>query len=662
MSSEVGRADTSASTSVPGGSVEDAQEAVQGTGQTEPQPESEELLEREEKQSIWVGLGACATSLVVHVVILILLALIAVPGAGIQVVTTIAEVFDEPEIEETPVVELEENLEPATEITEASLSMSPDASSALSKSANPAGGQAAVASEVFQAEAPTKISMSNPVLARPTTRKMMESVPEGTLGDPRAVVGDYQEALDRITKELMWMLDKSPVLVIWCFDQSESMKDDQAEIRKRIDRIYQELGLLETAQGDRLKTAITSFGKGFMVHTSKPTSDLEKIRAAIDAVPIDPSGVEKTCEAVGRSISQFRRMARGRQMALILVSDESGDRQNNLQYLEAAIMEAKSARCRVFTLGREANFGYPVVYFRWRHPETKRIHWIPVDRGPESAFVEQLQTNGITRRWDSLSSGFGPYEQTRLCRETGGIFFMLPTVEEKLVGANKRTYRHDAMYAYNPDWRARKTVVEDRANHPLRVLLWQIVHDLDPRNKQAQRSIELATRFPIEPAKFSERALKQIPRAKKFFDYLVWAEDLLKKNRNLYDDEVSPRWRANYDLTLAQVVAYRARLLEYAAAMQALAQSPPKHPKIKGTTQLFDYWLGAQRKLRVPADSQPLIDRGNELFKAVIEKHPATPWAARAEIELRRAYGVTVTPKYWPIVPKVAKPKPIPKF
>ena len=629
---------------------------------SEVEPPVEELLEREERQSVWVGLGACATSLVVHVVILVLLALIAVPGAGVEIVTTIAEVFEDTKIEEVPVVELEENLEPATEITEASVSMSPDASSALSKSANPAGGQAAVASEVFQAEAPTKINMSNPVLARPATSKMMESVPEGTLGDPRAVVGDYQEALDRITREIMWMLDKGPVLVVWCFDQSESMKDDQVEIRKRIDRIYQELGLLETAQGDQLVTAVTSFGKGFMVHTSKPTSDLEKIRNAIDAVPIDPSGMEKTCEAVGRSISQFRRVAGKRQMALILVSDESGDRANNLQYLEAAIMEAKSARCRVFALGREANFGYPYAHFRWSHPQTKQVHWIRVDRGPESAFVEQLQTNGLHRRWDTLSSGFGPYEQTRLCRESGGIFFMLPTVEEKLVGAHKRTYRHDAMYAYNPDWRARKEVVADRANHPLRTLLWQIVHDLDPFNKKAQRAIELRSSFPIEPDAFSEQALKQIPRAKTFFDYLVWAEDLLTKNRNLYDDEVSPRWRANYDLMLAQTVAYRARLLEYAAAMQALAAKPPNAPKIKGKTKMYAYWIHEQKALRVASDIQPLVDRSRELFEAVIEKHPATPWAARAEIELKRPFGIGVHPRYWPIVPAVSNPSPVPKF
>ena len=57
-------------------------------------------------------------------------------------------------------------------------------------------------------------------------------------------------------------------------------------------------------------------------------------------------------------------------MALVLVTDESGDRDNNARYLEAAIAEAKAAKCRVYALGREAVFGYPYAYMRWKHPAT----------------------------------------------------------------------------------------------------------------------------------------------------------------------------------------------------------------------------------------------------------------------------------------------------
>ena len=39
--------------------------------------------------------------------------------------------------------------------------------------------------------------------------------------------------------------------MIWNFDQSESMKNDQKEIRERIEHVYKELGLLKRGQDDR---------------------------------------------------------------------------------------------------------------------------------------------------------------------------------------------------------------------------------------------------------------------------------------------------------------------------------------------------------------------------------------------------------------------------
>src|SRR5262249_52813608 len=42
-------------------------------------------------------------------------------------------------------------------------------------------------------------------------------VPQGTLGEPQAVVGGYNDAMDRITREILLLLSKGEVLVIWCF-------------------------------------------------------------------------------------------------------------------------------------------------------------------------------------------------------------------------------------------------------------------------------------------------------------------------------------------------------------------------------------------------------------------------------------------------------------
>ena len=53
------------------------------------------------------------------------------------------------------------------------------------------------------------------------------------------------------------------------FDQSVSMRNDQKEIRERINKVYAELGLADAAAGDHLLTAIASYGSGYLTHTRK---------------------------------------------------------------------------------------------------------------------------------------------------------------------------------------------------------------------------------------------------------------------------------------------------------------------------------------------------------------------------------------------------------
>ncbi len=81
----------------------------------------------------------------------------------------------------------------------------------------------------------------------------------------------------------------------------------------------------------------------------------------------DETGEEKMCTAVGTTIQHFRNYATSgqRQMMFVLVSDESGDMQDNLDHVEAAIAKAKSARCICYALGRESVFSYPYACMRW---------------------------------------------------------------------------------------------------------------------------------------------------------------------------------------------------------------------------------------------------------------------------------------------------------
>ena len=354
-------------------------------------------------------------------------------------------------------------------------------------------------------------------------------------------------------------------------------------------------------------------------------------------------------QAVSLAIARHREYARssGRQVVLILVTDESGEKEDNWQYLEQAVAEAKAARCKIYVLGRESVFGYPFVYMRWEHPQTRRIHWIPVSRGPETAFVEQLQVDGFRRRHDAFPSGFGPYEQCRLARETGGIFFMLPSLESALVRGEKRRYELEIMRPYRPDMRARVEALDDRKRYPLRAVIWQCIYELNPyEGPEIARQVEMRVHFSPIYEQFVRQARIEQGKARNYLIYLARVQKILEDGARFRADEADPRWQANYDLIYAQLVAYQARIWEYGAALDAFISQPKVAPLTKPPDRHLVHWNVGVRKQTRTEESKPYIDKATELFHTVVENHPGTPWAARAQGELKRGFGVDFHPEY----------------
>ena len=609
--------------------------------------------------------GAFVFSTVFHLVGLLVLGLCTF-HVGIQeeIISLLSPSIDE-QPDELPIeVELEQDLQPVTEVTQAVFDSA--LAAAQSGSATGSASEPQLDQQLLEEFNSPRVKVQPPSLGLPSMTRAFESLPEGILGDPRMVVDNYQQAMDQITQEILWMLERGNVLVVWCFDQSQSMKDDQREIRDRINKVYAELGLVDQASGSHLLTAVTSFGAGFQIHTAadnkpKPTSNRAEIRDAIDLVPVDPSGTENMCGAVRQAVAFHRAVARRRQMILILVSDESGNRANNVALLENAISEARAARCRVYTMGREAVFGYPWAHIRYQHPQTKRTHWLRVDRGPETAFIEQLQTNGFHRRHDAFSSGFGPYDQARLSRETGGIFFLLPSIEADLVGgkAGKRRYKLDSMRPYRPDLRARLSVVSDRNKYPLRSLIWKVVNDLDPTQA---RQVNMRVDFPLTAAQFLPAARAAQTKAATYINYLGTVQKMLESGKLLREQESEPRWQANYDLILAQVVAYQARMYEYGVALEQFIKAPKSAPLTRPPNlRLVDWNITTNNNVRTDT-SKPYIKRSKELFNQIIKEHAGTPWAERAREELTRGFGVDLVPDYDPPYIQVSNPQPLPKL
>lgn len=514
-------------------------------------------------------------------------------------------------------------------------------------------------------------------------------------GEVGAIVQGYGEALDRLTKELIRMMRSEKLLVVWLFDESESMKDDQEELRLRIGRVYKELQLVEkddrtigrTAKLDDVMIGtVLSFGSKVREIMPRPSGDPRVLRTAIERIPVDPSGDEKLCAALMEAIPKYRLMAdrSDRKLVFVIISDESGD---DGELIEDTVQMAKSARASIYVLGRESVFGSLYAHVTWKQPVTGRTYYLPIRRGPETPFAEQLQYDGYRRRRDSQMSGFGPYEQVRLCRDTGGIFFQLPGEQENLNDLDTRKNDALAMREYLPSLQPRREYVADVEASPFRRAIREVIVILNPYNKDAQQFLELpdpgrnGEQFTTKPGQYLPKVKKRIEQILQIAALLGRAQASLDRVRDLRPREPSLRWRANFDLMDAQLAWYRLRLFEYALGLDQFVKTElPKRLQAKPDQTHWRIRESSDGKLIMPdavqakmlgvsaEDLQAAHDRAVAGLQQVIDDHPGSPWARRAEWELKRRFGLSInTWKYTPSPPRPnrgprPKPPPVPKL
>jgi hypothetical protein len=490
---------------------------------------------------------------------------------------------------------------------------------------------------------------------RPGT--MILNLPEGAPGDAQAPTRNMAEAMDRITREIILMLENGKVHITWLFDESESMKEEQKDIRDKIERVYKELGLIGALdKKDYLTSAVASFGKELHIHTQTPTPRLDTFRYDMDKIKVDETGKENLCYSINQTINYYRTFCQRtqRQMAMIVLTDESGEKDDSVKWLETALQSARDARCRIYFLGREAVFGYLYAYMNWKDPKTEINYWLQIDRGPETPYAEQLQTEGFWHRHDAHSSGFGPFEQSRLARETGGIFFILPSPEVNIVAGQDFKYSLERMRPYMPNLESREQYVRERERSKMQQVLWKVINDLNPWDDATGKIINLRHAYAIDPAEFAKQAQVEMGKMEKYVKYLHRAEEELDAALPLRKREVYSRWQANFDLIHAQVLAYKIRVYQYGAYLHWFISNPNERPKPalrppQNNPNLVTYWYINYRPQTIATDKYPRtkmeedIKKATAMFQKIMKDYEGTPWAKRAEWELSRNFGVHVT-------------------
>ena len=477
-------------------------------------------------------------------------------------------------------------------------------------------------------------------------------------GDPTAVTEGYGAALGRITQELLRMLREEKLLVVWLFDESESMKDDQKEIREQFHKVYEELGIATErdsklrADKETLLTVVDSFGESLHAITPKPTADIGEIRSAIDKIQLDRSGKENIFGALLKVLDQYKPMANKthRKLVVIVVTDESGD--DGMGPLADQVIEkaGKSGRAApIYVLGREAVFGFPKARMRWVDPKYGLDHWLEIDRGPETAEPEALQFDGLHERWDAHPSGFAPYDQARITKETGGIFFVLPHEEENLIGQaaiDKRKFAFLDLKEYTPELVSRRKYEDMRAKSKLRTAVWDVVKLLNPFQDQELNIQEIW--YSSDFTKFKPAGDQSFARAVRAMALLNQAVQTLERVKPLREKEDSQRWRANFDLAYAQCLAYRVRLFQFLLQMDAFLNNfpQPKNPQnnMWNIVRVHEMLAPTERQMKITkvdlTELKTQLEMAKSQFEFVKRTHPGTPWANRADFELRQGFGM----------------------
>lgn len=470
-------------------------------------------------------------------------------------------------------------------------------------------------------------------------------------------------AVHRITQEILLSLQERKTTVVWMFDQSASLLRQRDEIVGQFDRIYKELGVLKE-NGDKsfakyehsdqpLLTQIYAFGENIGPLMKKPTSDIEKIKNVVSAIETDRSGVENVFQAVKLAVTDHKTLRRinqstgdrKRNVMIIVISDEAGD---DFQSLDSAVNESKKYQIPIYVIGVPAPFGRKATYVKWVDPDPEfdqSAQWAPVSQGPESLFPERLRLNfSGARRFEEeavLDSGFGPFGLTRLCYETGGIYFTVhPNRKTGKKVRRRETEEYSAYFThffdpsimrrYKPDYVTTETYMKKIRQNQARFSLLQASEQswLNPMQPPQMRFEKLNEGTFINEVSQAQRAAAVLePKVNRLYE-------ILKTGEQDRDEEVSLRWKAGYDLAMGRVLAVKVRASSY-NQMLALAKTKLKFENEKNNT----WTLIPVDEISTGSQARKEAEKARMYLQRVIDEHPDTPWAFLAQKEMDSPIG-----------------------
>lgn len=454
-------------------------------------------------------------------------------------------------------------------------------------------------------------------------------------------------AIDRITAEILISLEERDTLVVWLFDQSASLASQREVINERLARIYEELGIIRDttlrpeSNQHPLLTSVLAFGEKHQWMLRQPTSDLDQVQQAVATIPLDDSGVERVFSAVSIAADEFKKWRKSRSVMLIVVTDEVGDDASS--QLEPTVSLCRAQAMPVYVLGVPAAFGRAETMLKWVDPNPKydqSVRWGRVNQGPESLYPELLHLPFGSDPAEAMDSGFGPFALTRLCVQTGGMYFTIHPnrrVGRRVSRRETDTYTSHLAYffdpqrlrPYQPDYVSpeeyQRRIKANRARTAVLAAARMTISRLDePRTRFVKRD---EAQFAADLTEAQKAAAKLEPKLNAVYE-------VIKRGEEDREREDTLRWQAAYDLAYGQALAVMVRTRAYnemlAVGKRGLNPENPKNNTWK---------LEHSDDLSISSRLENHAERARESLRRVVQDHDGTPWALIAKRELDTPMG-----------------------
>ena len=585
---------------------------------------------------------AWAVSLVIHVVVLVTLAV-----AGLSTVSPAPKQIT---VIETPMEEEHEILEIPREVTlDQLVEVDPGSQSEKGFESAESVAQEVAPVSVVAVEMPDLVSDDmtiEPLDVVSTGLNYNESLTvKGTSG-----VGETgaSGAVDRLTLEIAASLEQRSTVVCWVFDQSVSLSGQRKEIASRLERVFDELGLTSTTQANELFNLVYAYGKQVTPVIDKPTRDVADVVAAINRIPVDESGLENTFTAIAEAAKKAKQVrlsgADRRNVMIVTFTDEVG---NDQQYADSVATFCRAQAMRVFVVGVPAPFGKTEVRMKFVEFDPKYAadeQWAVVEQGPESLYPEFVNVRPKNSPDDSIDSGFGPFSLSKLCAETGGIYFAVHAnrdtrgrVNDSATAAMSSQLRYffdpKVMRDYRPDYlplaQIDKMLVANKAKAALVAAAKAAqVSPMDAPTMRFPREDDGKLALLLGEAQKKAAVLE--PKIEVLYGMLAAG---VPDRAKIAPEE--KRWQAGFDLALGRVLALKVRTNAY-NIMLAQAKSGMKFKNPKNDTWILN---PSNEVSQVGSQTERLAKQADEVLRRVVAEHPGTPWAQMAAEDLRNPLG-----------------------